>query len=103
MASVLGLVVLAVVFAIHTAVAAVMTRYFRIRLKTQWGTVLYSLVLIPLTLTVLTLITGQLVPVDVGEPTTVLALLVGMPLALGFTIDVLYMPDPAEYELPDTR
>ncbi|KTG09560.1 hypothetical protein AUR64_15195 [Haloprofundus marisrubri] len=102
MVSVLGLVVLGVAFVAHTAVAAVMTRFLRLRLDTQWGMVLYAVILIPFVLLVLTLVTGQLVPVELGQMGT-LGLLVGMPLALGFTIDVLYMPAPEEYELPDAR
>ncbi|WP_224448843.1 hypothetical protein [Haloprofundus salilacus] len=102
MVSVLGLVLLGVAFLAHTFVAAVMTRFLRLRLNTQWGMVLYAVVLIPFALLALTLVTGQLVPIELGQM-GVLGLLVGMPLALGFTIDVLYMPSPDEYSVPDTR
>ncbi|WP_224337329.1 hypothetical protein [Haloprofundus halobius] len=102
MVSVLGLVVLGLAFLVHTVVAAVMTRYLRLRLNTQWGMVLYAVVLIPLVLLALTLVTGQLIPLKLGQM-GVLGLLVGMPLALGFTIDVLYMPSPDDSSLPGTR
>ncbi|QCJ46059.1 MULTISPECIES: hypothetical protein [Haloprofundus] len=101
MVSVLGLVVLGVAFVAHTFVAAVITRFLRLRLDTQWGMVLYAVVLVPAALVALTLVTGQLVSVELGQMGT-LGLLVGMPLALGFTIDVLYMPSPDEYDLPET-
>jgi hypothetical protein len=29
--------------------------------------------------------------------------MIGLPLALGFTLDVLYVPPPEEYDLPDTQ
>jgi hypothetical protein len=94
-----------VVFAVHTLIAAVMTRYFRIRMHTRWGSVVYTLLLVPLALLVTTLVfTGVLgIGVSLGDPTTALAVMVAMPLALGFTIDVLYVPAPEEYDLPDTR
>jgi hypothetical protein len=102
---VVELVLTGAVLAVHTLIAAVMTRYFRIRLHTRWGSVLYTLLLVPLALVVTTLLfSGVLgIGVNLGTPTTVLAVLVGMPLALGVTIDVLYVPAPEEYELPDTQ
>jgi hypothetical protein len=29
--------------------------------------------------------------------------MIGLPLALGFTLDVLYIPPPEEYDLPDKQ
>ncbi|WP_101294339.1 hypothetical protein [Halegenticoccus soli] len=105
MATLLNLVLLGAVLAIHTLIAAVMTRYFRIRLKTQIGAVVYSLFLIPVVLFVTTLVfSGALnIGVNLGSPAAALGIMIGLPLALGFTIDVLYVPSPDEYELPDTR
>lgn len=105
MVSVINLVLLGVVLVIHTLIAAVMTRFFRIRLKTQWGSVLYALLLIPVVLLTTTLVfSGVLgIGVDLGSPAAAVGVMIGMPLALGFTIDVLYIPSPEEYELPDTR
>jgi hypothetical protein len=82
-----------------------LTRFFRIRLKTQWGYVVYSLLLIPLVLFVTTLVfTGVLgIGVNLGDPTTALGVMIGMPLALGFAIDTLYVPPPEAYDLPDTQ
>jgi len=102
MVSVLGLVLLGIVLAIHTLVATVVSRYFRLQLKTQVGWVIYSLLITPVLLLFLTLVTGNVVP-DLGfGRATVIGLLIGMPLALGFTIDALYVPAPEEYDLPET-
>ena len=105
MASVLNLALFGVVLGVHTFVAAVMTRFLRLRLDTQWGTALYAAVLVPLVLGVLTLVfTGVLgIGPDLGSELAVLGVMVGMPFALGATIDVLYMEPPEEYELPQTR
>ena len=105
MVTVLNLALFAVVLAFHTVVAAVMTRYFRVRLTTEWGTVVYAVVLIPLALVVFTLVfTGVLgIGPDLGSSVAVLAVMVGVPAALGATIDVLYMKPPEQYDLPQTR
>lgn len=105
MATVVDFVLLAAVIAVHTLLAAVLTRFFRIRLQTTWGTAVYALFLIPVVLLVGTLFfTGVL---GIGGGFTVrsgaflVAALVGLPMALGMTIDVLYMTPPEEYDLPE--
>lgn len=102
MVTLVSLVLIGAVLTGHTLVAAVMTRFFRIRMNTQWGSVLYAVVLIPIVLVVSTLVFGQVVRAEFSVP-TLLGLWVGMPVALGFTIDVLYMEPPEEYELPQAR
>jgi hypothetical protein len=102
MVTLVGVAILLVVLAVHTLLAAVMSRYFRLQLKTQLGWVVYSLLVTPVVLLVLTLLTGQVVPPLFDDRVAVIGLLVGMPLALGFTIDVLYVPPPDEYDLPET-
>ena len=92
MATVVNLVLFGAVLVAHTLIAAVATRFFRIRMETQWGSVLYAL-----------LFAGVLgIGVDLGSSATVVGVMIGLPVALGFTVDVLYMPRPDEYELPDT-
>lgn len=100
---VVGLLLTGVVLAVHTLVAAVMTRYFRIRLSTDWGAVLYTLLFVPVVLVVLTQVfTGVLgIGPDLGSAVTVLAVMVGLPLAVGVTVDVLYVRPPEEYDLPE--
>jgi hypothetical protein len=105
MVSVVNLVLFGVVLVVHTLIAAVMTRFFRIRLKTQWGYVVYSLVLIPIVLFVTTLVFSGIldIGVNLGDPATALGVMIGMPMALGFAIDTLYVPPPEEYDLPEAR
>lgn len=94
-----------VVLAVHALVAAVMTRFFRIRLSTDWGAVVYTGLLIPVVLFVLTqLFTGVLgIGPNLGSAATVLAVMIGLPLAVGVTVDVLYVRPPEEYDLPKAR
>lgn len=103
MVSILGIVGILFVVALHTLVAAVMTRFFRLRLETTWGTAGYVAFLIPVVLFVSTLVlTGPLgIGFDLGSAAVVLSLLVLLPLSLGAAIDVLYVEHPEEYELPE--
>ncbi|WP_049937117.1 hypothetical protein [Haloplanus natans] len=103
MATILDFALMAAVFAGNTFLAAVMTRFFRLQLKTQWGTVVYTALLVPVALVVTTIVTFSLgVGVNLGSPAAVLGLMIGLPMGLGVTIDVLYVPSPEEYELPET-
>jgi hypothetical protein len=103
MATLLDIALPAAVFGGNTLVAAVMTRFFRIRLRTQWGTAVYVAALIPVVLLVTTMAAFSLgVGVDLGSAGAVLGLMIGAPMGLGITIDVLYVPSPDEYELPET-
>jgi hypothetical protein len=103
MVSVVGLVAFGAVLVVHTLLAAVLTRFFRLRLKTQWGYVIYSFAIIPVALLVTTLVFFGVLPVGAGlnlDTATLLGAAIGLPLALGFTIDTLYVPAPEEYDLP---
>ena len=104
MVSVLGLLGLAVIVAVHTAIAAVLTRLLRVRLSSQWGPIVYAVLLIPVVLVVSTLVLSGVLGLgsNLGSPQTALFLLVAVPLALGVTIDYVWMPAPDEVELPDT-
>jgi len=103
MATILDFALMAVVFAGNTVIAAVLTRFFRLQLKTQWGTAVYTALLVPVVLVVTTIVAFSLgVGVDLGSTGAVLGLMVALPMALGVTIDVLYVPAPDEYELPET-
>jgi hypothetical protein len=104
MVSVVGLALFGAVLLIHTLIAAVLTRFFRLRLKTQWGYVVYSFAIIPVALLVTTLIFFGVFPIGAGlnlDTPTLLGAAIGLPLALGFTIDTLYVPAPEEYDLPE--
>ncbi|SNR24691.1 hypothetical protein [Halorubrum vacuolatum] len=106
MLSVFGFVSLLALIAAHTLAAGVMTRFFRLRLNTTWGWIVYTAIFPPIVLLASTLVfTGVLgvgTGVDLGSPSVVFAVLVFLPVVLGATIDYLYMPPPEEYELPDT-
>lgn len=103
MATVLDIVLMGVVLVGNTFLAAVMTRFFRIQLDTRWGAVVYTVLIVPVVLAVTTIGAFSLgVGVDLGSAAAALALMVGLPMGLGVTIDILYVPAPDEYELPDT-
>ncbi|QGX96081.1 hypothetical protein EI982_15490 [Haloplanus rallus] len=103
MATLLDFALMGAVFVGNTLVAAVMTRFFRIQLRTRWGPVVYTALLVPVTLVITTIVAFSLgVGVDLGSAGAVIGLMVGLPTILGATIDVLYVPAPDEYELPDT-
>jgi len=89
----------------HTMLAAVMTRFFRLRLDTQAGWIGYSLGLSPILLFISTLVvTGGLgLGPNLGSPLVVFAILIGLPVALGVTIDLLYVAQPADVELPQRQ
>jgi hypothetical protein len=103
MASILGVLAFVVVLGIHTLIAAVMTRYLRLRLATTWGTAVYVAFLVPVVLFVSTLVfSGPLgIGVNLGTPTAVLAVMILLPGTLGVAIDLLYVEHPDEYELPE--
>jgi hypothetical protein len=103
MATVLDLALTGIVLVGNTLLAAVMTRFFRIQLDTRWGSAVYTAFLVPIVLVVTTIVAFSLgVGVDLGSTAAALALLVGLPMGLGVTIDVLYVPAPEEYDLPET-
>ncbi len=104
MVSFVSVVGLLLIVGLHTFIAAVATRFLRIRLETQWGTALYVLFLVPVILLLSTLVlSGPLgLGTDLGSQQAVVMLVIALPLTLGYTIDVFWMPHPDEIELPDT-
>jgi hypothetical protein len=101
MVSPLGVVVVVSIVAIQTAIAALLTRLFRVRLESWWGPVVFAVVVIPIVLTLTTLVLGRVGP-DLGSRDTVVFVMIGVPIALGLTIDYVWMPAPEEVELPAT-
>ena len=104
MASLVGVVLFVVVLLLHTLLAAVTTRFFRLRLKTQWGYVVYTFLITPVVLLATSLVFFGVLRIDGGlnlGPPAFLGVAVALPLALGFTIDTLYVPAPEEYDLPE--
>jgi len=107
MLALFGFVSLVALVAFHTLIAGVATRFFRLRLNTSWGSVVYTLVLTPMLLLLSMLVfTGVLnvgAGINIGSPTLLAALLIGLPVVLGAAIDYLYVPSPDDVELPDTN
>jgi len=105
MVSIIGLVVFGGVVVGHTLLAAILTRFLRLRLKTQFGWVIYVLTLIPVVLFLSTLVfTGVLgLGPNLGSPTVVFGVMIGLPIAIGLTLDLLYVAQPDEVELPETQ
>ena len=103
MATPLELVGLLVAVSVNTAVAALATRFLRVRMHTRLGSAVYTATLVPFLLFVLTLVFGGVLRLgpDLGSPTAVLGLLVALPLAVGVTIDFVWMPAPGEVDLPE--
>jgi len=102
MVSVLGLVGLLLIVVVQTAIAALLTRLFRVRLKTRWGSLLYALLVTPIVLTLTTLLLSGVIGLgaDLGSRRTAIFVTIFVPLALGLTIDYVWMPTPEEVELP---
>ena len=98
--SITGLVVIVLV---NSALAALMTRFFRVRLETSWGSLLYALFLIPFTMVVVLFVLSGVfgLGADLGSRGAVVTVTIAVPLALGITFDYFWMPAPDEVELPD--
>ena len=104
MVSVADLIGLVFIVGLNTAVAALGTRIFRVRLDTQWGVVVYVALLVPVAQVLVTLVlSGPLgLGPNLGSSVAVLGVTVALPLALGVAFDYFWMPAPDEVELPDT-
>ena len=107
MIALIGFTLVVALMAFHTVLAGVTTRFFRLRLSTSWGWVVYTAILTPTLLLVSTLLFAGFFGVGAGvnlrTPAVVISLLVVLPAVLGAAIDYLYVEPPDEYELPDTR
>ena len=102
MVSAVDIVGLFIILGVNSVVAALLTRFFSVQLNTQWGPIVYSVLLTPLVLVILVLVMGGagLGP-NLGSAATVLGLTVLVPLALGMSFDYFWQPSPDEVEVPD--
>ncbi len=103
MVSVVGIIGLLVIVLINTALAALMTRFFRVRMNTRWGGLLYAMLLCPVAMFVVLLVLSGPLPVGEGLNLSVsitLLITIVLPLAVGITFDYFWMPAPDEVELP---
>lgn len=103
MVTVLDAVGLAVILLVNTALVALLTRFFRVRLHTTWGSALYSVVIPPVVLVVSTLFFSGVLKLgpDLGSAAAVVAVTILLPLAVGLSFDYFWMPAPGEVELPE--
>jgi hypothetical protein len=94
---------LAVMVLVHTAVVALLTRFFRVRMHTRWGGLVYALAISPFVLVLGTLFFSGVLGLgpDLGSAAAVVAVVVVLPMTLGLTFDYVWMPAPDEVELPE--
>lgn len=102
MVSLVGVVGMLVIVGVNTAIAALMTRFFRVRLDTRWGPVVYTLLITPVALVASLLILSGvlLLGFELGGSAAVVAIAVVLPMTLGVAFDYLWMPSPDEVDLP---
>lgn len=103
MVSVIGLLGLLVIVLVNSALTALMTRFFRVRLNTRWGSLVYAILLCPVAMFVVLLVLSGPLPLGDGlrlSTSATLLVTIGIPLAVGMTFDYFWMPDPDDVELP---
>ncbi len=92
---------LAILVLVNTAAAALLTRFFRVRLQTQWGSVVYTAFSVPVVLLVSTLVLGSIFGPNLGSAAAVVGVTILLPFSLGVAFDYFWMPAPDEVDLPD--
>lgn len=104
MASVLDWIGVVLILGLHTATASLLTRLFRVRLSTRWGPIVYVVIVLPVVLVVSTIVLSGVfgLGTNLGGPGVALFVTIAVPIALGVTIDYLWMPAPEEVDLPET-
>jgi hypothetical protein len=102
MVSVVDAVGLLVILGVNSAAAALMTRFFRVRLDTRWGPVVFALVIEPVVLVVFVLVLSGLLGLggNLGSAALVFGLTVVLPMAIGIAFDYFWMPAPEDVDLP---
>jgi hypothetical protein len=103
MVSVLGALGLLLIVGVNTALAALFTRFFRVRLDTQWGPIVFTLFLTPVAMLAVVLLLGSFLGFDLGSSAAVVGITMVVPLALGVAFDYFWMPAPDEVELPSRQ
>ena len=102
MVTVVDVVGLLVILLINGGATALLTRFFRVRLDTRWGPVVYVLLFVPVVLVVSVLVLSGLLGLgpDLGSAGLVVGLTVVLPMALGVAFDYFWMPAPEDVDLP---
>jgi hypothetical protein len=92
------------IIAVNTLVAAVTIRFFRLRLSTQWGAVLYTAIFVPVIYLVTTILLSGFVGFGgsgVADRGTALILVWVIPFTLAVSLDLFWLPAPEEIDLPE--
>jgi hypothetical protein len=99
-ATVVGFLLIMVV---NTLVAAVTIRFFRLRLTTRWGALLYTIIFIPLLYLVTTLLLSGFIGFggSGADRGTALILVWVIPFTLAVSLDIFWLPAPEEIDLPE--
>lgn len=92
------------IIVVNTVIAAVTMRFFRLRLTTRWGTVVYTAVLVPILYVATTILLSGFIGFGgsgVEDRGTALILVWVVPFTLALSLEFFWMPAPEEVELPD--
>jgi hypothetical protein len=92
------------IIAVNTVVAAVVIRFFRLRLSTRLGALLYTAIFVPLIYLVTTILLSGIVGFGgsgVADRGTALILVWVIPFTLAVSLDIFWLPAPEEIELPE--
>lgn len=94
----------AIIVVVNTAVAVVLTRFFRLRLETWWGAGVYYVLFVPLGLLVAAVVLSGIVGLggSAGGREVALVLSIALPMSVALAIDLFWMPAPEEIELPES-
>jgi hypothetical protein len=105
MVGVVGIIGLLLILFVNSAISALATRFFRVRLDTRWGSGVYVALCIPLVLLAVTMVLSgvfRLGP-NLGSPAAVVGLTIVLPMTLGVTFDYVWMPSPDDVDLPEQQ
>lgn len=86
---------LLVAIAVNAAVAAVVVRFFRLQLSTQWGAIIYAVLAIPVLYLLTTLVLFGALGAAAGvslDRGSLFLFLWALPLALGISLEQFWMP-----------
>jgi hypothetical protein len=104
MVAVVDVIGLLVIVLANSVVTALMTRFFRVRLNTRWGSLIYAVLLCPVAMLVIVLVLSGIFGLggNLGSRSLALLVTIAIPLAVGMTFDYVWMPSPDEVELPQS-
>jgi hypothetical protein len=101
--AVVDVIGLAVIVLVNTVIAALLTRFFRVRMTTDWAGPVYAALFGSLALFVTTLVFGGFLALgpNLGGHATVVGVTIVSPLVVGMAVDYFWMPAPGDVDLPE--